>query len=596
MLVCFGVSTLFAIDTATIRTTKLDKSVSEQKVKLENIKENIWRLHIPVRKITRDIDTIAVIHDWAVAKKGEDGFFLTQRGEYGTFRLDNAKSLRNRQVPMQVYGMKTPRGCFAAIVKGLRLEYSHIVEVKNGVYKNYPLFRIAEMQFDPYEDIIIDFYKLDGDKANYSGIAEVYRNYMISERGLVPLVERVKNNPTLANSANTIYTRIKFGRCDRRSAPPDAWSKKGYKPKMIVDHTFDGAKKIMQNFKDLGMDDVEVCFVGWHKGGHDGPFPDLFPVLEEFGGEAKMREAVAFGKSLGYRMTVHTNHHNYYDYAERFDPLNTNKNHDGTLRTYKYWPGGRAYHSCFQTFYHRYLDEDIAKLKDIGINGTYHVDVTTARQPTQCCNPLHPLTRQGTANYQILIGEKLRKEFGGFSSECKFDHCAEVLDYGLYVRWHVYSDASKLVDKDVPLNELVFNGIILSNPYYGTIDAPYERASSERLSDENKPYSALKTAARARLKVIEWGGRPSFYYVNYSDLAPMKRIYDDWQKLKYLQFHFFVFHDEIAKDVFVSRWSNGDEIISNYSDKPFKYKGKTILPLAYNLFKSDEGLLMMNLF
>ena len=579
-------ATLFAIalENATLYITKLNGDVQARRVKLEKVEENVWRFKLPKEQISEDTKYISVLNDWAIARKGEDGFFLTQQGEYGTFRQDEGKVEVKRQ-PVQVFGMKTPRGCFASIIKGLKLEYTQFVDIKNGVYKMYPRFDIADIEFAPYEDIIIDFYKLPPEKSNYSAIAEVYRNYVLSTGKIIPLAERIKGNPTLKNSAETMYLRIKFGRCDRRSAPSKKWKQAGYKPKMVVDHTFDDAKKIMQNLKDLGMDDVEICFVGWHKDGHDGPFPDLFPVPNEFGGEEKMKEAVAFGKSLGYRMTVHTNHHNYYAHAKRFNPDYTNKNPDGSLRVYRYWPGGKAYHSCFKTVLDKYLDEDIKRLKEIGINGTYHVDVTSVRKPTQCCNKLHPLNKQQMADVQNEIGRKLRKHFGGFSSEGKMDHVAETLDYGLYTRWTATYLRNNAIDKDVPLNELVYNGIILSNPYYATIDAPYERKKTERLSDANKPYSIMGTPTKARLKVIEWGGRPTFYYIDYSDLKPMLNFYQDWQKLKYLQYHFMIFHDEISQDVFISKWSNGDEIITNYSDKIFSYKNEKVEPLSYKLYK-----------
>ena len=40
-------------------------------------------------------------------------------------------------------------------------------------------------------------------------------------------------------------------------------------------------------------------------------------------------------------------------------------------------------------------------------------------------------------------------------------------------------------------------------------------------------------------------------------------------------------HEEIAKDVFVTRWANGDEIVSNYSDKDYEYRGETVKPMKY---------------
>ena len=42
---------------------------------------------------------------------------------------------------------------------------------------------------------------------------------------------------------------------------------------------------------------------------------------------------------------------------------------------------------------------------------------------------------------------------------------------------------------------------------------------------------------------------------------------------------------EIAPDVFRSRYSNGEEVVCNYTDKPFSYRGESVAPLAYRLYK-----------
>lgn len=83
-------------------------------------------------------------------------------------------------------------------------------------------------------------------------------------------------------------------------------------PPILWKRTFADYKKLMKQVKDLGMDDVDMCIVGWNYLGFDGPFPKLWPVPEELGGEAGMKDAIAYGKSLGYRMSVHVNNHNIY--------------------------------------------------------------------------------------------------------------------------------------------------------------------------------------------------------------------------------------------------------------------------------------------
>ena len=69
----------------------------------------------------------------------------------------------------------------------------------------------------------------------------------------------------------------------------------------------------------------------------------------------------------------------------------------------------------------------------------------------------------------------------------------------------------------------------------------------------------------------------------------IKSAYDEFSKLCHLQLEFMDSHDEISKDVFRTRWANGDEIISNYSSKDYSYNGKTVKPMAYEYIPASKG-------
>ena len=45
------------------------------------------------------------------------------------------------------------------------------------------------------------------------------------------------------------------------------------------------------------------------------------------------------------------------------------------------------------------------------------------------------------------------------------------------------------------------------------------------------------------------------------------------------------FHDEIAEDVFITKFSNGEFIITNYSDSDYDYNGTIIKAKDYKLMK-----------
>ena len=48
------------------------------------------------------------------------------------------------------------------------------------------------------------------------------------------------------------------------------------------------------------------------------------------------------------------------------------------------------------------------------------------------------------------------------------------------------------------------------------------------------------------------------------------------------------YHDELAPDVFITKYSDGSEMVSNYTDKPYKYKGQDDKPLDYVLYKATK--------
>ena len=265
--------------------------------------DGAWRFHMPTRDIPRDAWYVDVFADGATMPKG-DGYWVAGDGNYG--RLTRDKGFHETYaLRLPIFGGVSAKGAFVAIIKTLRGEYVQQVKAAKGICRIYPRFKIEKIEFDVYDDIVVDYYPLEGADANYSGMTRKYRAYQLAEGGVKPLKEKIKASDALKYSTESIFLRCKFGRSVRKGIDHSTFITN--KPPMNIDHTFDDFMGIMRRCKALGMDKVDMCMVGWQPDGHDGPFPDLFPPDERFGGEAKMREAIALGKSLGYRMSVHVN-------------------------------------------------------------------------------------------------------------------------------------------------------------------------------------------------------------------------------------------------------------------------------------------------
>ncbi|MBO5255244.1 MAG: hypothetical protein J6B07_05405 [Opitutales bacterium] len=93
------------------------------------------------------------------------------------------------------------------------------------------------------------------------------------------------------------------------------------------------------------------------------------------------------------------------------------------------------------------------------------------------------------------------------------------------------------------------------------------------------------------MKLLEFGGRPMFYGGILSkkvDYKILKEAYDEYEKRKHLQYEFMEYHGKLADNVFVTKFSDGSEIITNYADKPYSYKNCIIAPMDYQLIKSKK--------
>lgn len=196
--------------TAVVSFTKNDGGVVSRTFELEPQPDGAARLVVPADSVPTDAKLFDIVHCAFTAKKGESGFWLFPRGEYGQFDSDNGV-FTFKSLIMPFYGMQTPRGTYIGLVKGFRFGLFTRVSAEKGNYKlslRSDLYKTAGVK--PYEDIVVDYYRLDGEDANYSGIARFYRNYQLSRGACKPLKDRFAERPDLRYQVDSIPVRIQY--------------------------------------------------------------------------------------------------------------------------------------------------------------------------------------------------------------------------------------------------------------------------------------------------------------------------------------------------------------------------------------------------
>ena len=219
-----------------------------------------------------------------------------------------------------------------------------------------------------------------------------------------------------------------------------------------------------------------------------------------------------------------------------------------------------------------------------------YFDTVTILLAPKCDDPRHKCSRADSAKWWGRCAALTRKAFGGFASEGSLDHFAGETDSVLYASFGDPRKKNKgLVDGMIPVWQIVYNGFIVQNPFTTTVNF----TAQDRYS---------------RLKLLEYGGRPNFYFYSKfvsdgtdwmgdSDLrcgtdkelqdsvAKIKEGWDIYAKLNYLQYLFMEKHERLAEDVFCTTWSDGSRLVTNYGAKPYACAGRTIGPEDWSLIK-----------
>lgn len=527
------------------------------------------RYYVPAESIPDGVSTLSIQLDQAKARKGDEGFWILERGCLGHFNKDHGSFGTTRNwLNLPYFGMKTPKRTFLAVMEGMRFEFKILGQIKNGRYSIAPVWQIGESGFGAYETPSILVYELPME-ADYNEMAKVYRRYKESrDPEIRPIKERMKERPQLEKLANSIALRQKGAEkpFDKAVDAIDFTAETEHQPYCV--ESFEKMLELLRRMKnELGMDDVAVCVAGWQTGGYDGRGPKMFPVCEEAGGEQKLRELIKGGQELGYIVDAHTNFTDCFTVSPMWDGGNVAcMNPEGGFDTNGAWHAGKAYNLCLKYAWDNYMQEDLRKVRDLGFYGCHYIDVFTAAFPYRCCNPAHSANRTEVAQIQRQAALLCRELFGGFASECCMDHLLGCVDYINYAqrkerdRRTALEKGNKLPtgadwDELVPFFELAFHDVVLSNPDKVTQEIP-----------RGDDY----------LFLVEFGGRPIIYSFTEDNIDEIKEAYDRFQPLKHLMVEEMVSHKRLADGVACVTYGNGEKVIVNRSGSDFLYEDSTI--------------------
>ena len=545
-------------------------------IKIMNIKQD----SIDFKKVK----FIDVLVNMSEIKADDEGFFLLSGGWWrtkmhdtaiGYFKKRDNIDYVNYDPHLYVIGINHTDKAYIAIASGMKeISYQRVL-VKNNNYKFYFRFDVDEEEL--YEDIKVEIHELEDD-LSYSAMGREYRKFVLSN-GFVSIKERL--NPSLQYMAESVYVRVRQA---WKPVPCTVLEQtEENEPPVHVACTFKQVEDLMREYKKAGIKKAEFCLVGWNKSGHDGRWPQILPPEQTLGGEKDLLSLIKTAKELGYTICQHTNSTDAYRIANNFSEDFVAHKKDGSLSIEaERWGGGRTYNICPEKCV-ELAHETFPPMAELGFSGTHYIDVITATPPRYCYHPEHKVNRKEACEYFDELFEYSRELFGTVGCEVGMEHSMRKCDYILYTSMNnglnrmVNEEKFDLFSEYVPFWHIVFHGIIISNPYGGTVNAVLNRNED------------------ALLRLIELGGRPCIYYYS-------KFVTDgsDWmgdidfrvdteeniktgidaavktsklyEEMNYLQYEFMEKHENIGDNCYRTVYSDGSEIIVDYNNKTYNLK------------------------
>lgn len=263
----------------------------------------------------------------------EDGYMLVPDGSGGLIRFkedhplyqggfqqwiygydpasaDVTYDIYREPVTLPVFGMKVGDKAFLAVVEDGSC-HAEILAMPSGVstdlnwttvqfwYRTTARLRTARegQGIKVYDEKVIPgdrrvrYYFLNGDEADYAGMAGAYRAYLMKHHGAA----RISESDVLASSGSApVLIRLfcadyESGLLGRTLRPMT---------------TFEQAKAIVDALRGAGVSEMVVALEGWNRGGAHADLPQRLPAERALGGDHALRDLAEYLRTLGIPLVL----------------------------------------------------------------------------------------------------------------------------------------------------------------------------------------------------------------------------------------------------------------------------------------------------
>ncbi|AIQ56347.1 DUF5696 domain-containing protein [Paenibacillus borealis] len=569
---------------------------------------------IPVNQVKESgeyqIRSLELLNMFGAADQQSDGYMFVPDGSGSLIYLNNGKvkeeqyvqrvygpdpndnSYRRGQVSenarMPVFGLKTADAAwFAVIEKGdaiasIAADISGKKNSYNFIHSSYTLrgedelelytgSTIQEIQLLNEEiykgDIEVRYSFLGKDKANYSGMAELYRNQLAAEKVLQPM-ETGQDVPLYLDMLGAVDKQKSFLGVPYRSE--------------IAMTTFGQAAQVAEQLKQDGIDRLLMRYTGWSAKGVNHATPDKLKTESVLGSKAQLLELSEKLEQAGGMLFPDIAFQKIYHDDGGFTP-SSDASRFVTREEAELYPYNRALSRMDMTLGSYYLlspaklpyyvDTFMSKYKAYGFNGVSLRDLGSVLSSDF---RVSRVIQRETAKQ--IVEEQLGKLDQSIGQTMIAGGNAYAWPYSDHlINVPTASSGFVLTDEEIPFYEMVVHGYI---SYAGTPmnlndeqDLKVQLLRSIELGAA--PHFSWSYEPSSKLKFTHFDDMYATGYQNWYDQAVS--LYKEVNRvLSPVQNAQIVNHIRHQEGVVEVQYSNGISIYVNYTDKQVSVHGFTV--------------------
>lgn len=580
---------------------------------------------VPTDKITYDhklfpLYRIQLLEYFGAADSKQQGYMLVPDGSGSLINLNNKKykmqpyttdvygvdkSITLYKLPavveqsyLPVFGMKAGDSAFFSIIEQgdamarIWADVAGRQNSYNNVYSEYTFIPMGQLQDEKMfgnriiieypsrifkGDIIVAYAFLNGEDANYPGMAKYYRNYLWGGQG-IPRVKAKKDIPFYLEVTGAI-DKVKplLGIPVNRIEPLT---------------TYEEAVKMLQTLKDNKIGNVTLRYDGWANGGIKSTIPIRLNLISQLGGRSGFKKLQEFTAENGIKLLPETgilyasNDKLFDGFSKAYDASRDITNL--TAEAYKY---NQAL--LYANYIVGYIitpgkipgivDGMMKGLKNLALHG---VTIKDAATDINSDFNKHRMTDRQEALH-IVAGEMKKMKASGLSLMADGGNAYSLPYVDNILNIPVDSNKFFITDASIPFYQMVVHGIkeYAGTPLNNTSDIRYQFLKA--LETGSGIYFSFFYRDNSLVKQSDYD---YFYSNNYR--AWMNEAADLYHKadavLQDVQDQLIVNHQILQSNVVKTTFENGKEIILNYNKEPVVVNSETIEGMNFKVVREGR--------